>query len=223
MHRSIALIDKSLIPEFLEHPPYGFHIVTIHGSIGMLHICPPSDARNNPFPLGSKFQNFRSAKLIEFRDAKRFDIFLMFNVKFFLCNILYRQTMTIPSPFPLNLKPAHRPIPRHSILQDIPYNVTIVRCPSCKGRSIIKSISRRSLAICHRLLKYFFLLPKVENLFLHLWQIHLRINFFKHRRLMKNKKSSTQSLRQGRPKYFATWYHLVSPFPLSQDWDSFPL
>ena len=199
MHRAIAFVDESLVPQFFEHPPDGLHKISVHRFVRMLHIRPSPDATNHLFPFIHILKYGRSAEVIELLNTHRLDIFFARDAERLLGDVFNRKPMAVPPPFPFHLKPAHRPIPRHHVLHHARDDMPIVRRPRRKGRPVIKTVSFGSLATGNRPLKNFLPIPQLQNRLLHLWRIHFGINFFKHRDCIKNKKSSTQNMRQGRP------------------------
>jgi hypothetical protein len=128
--------------------------------------CPSCGMRSYYLlPLRSIFEHSRTAALVEFRNAHRFDVFLVLEAELLLDDVLYRQAMTIPPPHPRHAVPAHGPETRHNILDDGGNDVTIVRQAGGKWRTIVEDVFPFWSLFFKGFFEYAALLPESQCLF----------------------------------------------------------
>ena len=165
MHRLIARLNQALFPKLGENPPDRLHILYIHGLISMFHIHPASHPIDGPLPILGVLQNRRATLRFKPGNAHRLNILLAFQAKFFLHNILNRQTMAIPAPDALHAITAHRPIPWHHVFHQRSHDMPVMRQAGRERRPVIKNIRLVFRPLRNGFLKSFIFFPKLKNFF----------------------------------------------------------
>ena len=167
-------VQKALIPDFLQRPPFRLNIVVIVGNIRMLHVSPESDLVGKLFPHAFIFPYGLFAFFDERFNPIFLDLILALDADLLFNLDLHRKAVGIPAGFSRNFLPLHAVITRNHVLDSACQNVSDVRLAVCCRRSVVKHVHRMSLIFLHTLVEGIIFLPELFNLILTLNKIHVR-------------------------------------------------
>ena len=135
-----ALVQKTLVPDLLQCPPFGFDKGIMIGDVRIIHIRPEADRRGEILPhalvLPDRFLTFFKERL----QTVCLDLVLTFNTDCLFNFQLNRQTVGIPTGLTDNMAALHRTVTRHHILDNTGQNVTDVRLAVGSGRTVVKRV-----------------------------------------------------------------------------------
>lgn len=162
---AVGLVDESFFVDLRKYPPNGFHKLGIHSLVIMIHIDPTPHPLDGLSPDVRISEHIRTTPFIEFIYPD-FLFYILFpgDIHLLLDDILDRETVTVPPEPSLNILALHRLIPWDHILDRPRKQVTIVRSPGRKRRSVIEIELRSPLADRERLLECIICLPIRERL-----------------------------------------------------------
>ena len=175
-----SLVEKLLLPDFLQRPPLGLNIIILIGHIGMLHICPETDRSGEILPHALIFPYGFLALLDEGLDAVLLNLILSVEAEKLLHLQLHRQSVGIPSGLPGHIFSLHGLVAGNHILDDTGQHMADMGLAIGRGRSVIEGVGLTAFPVFHTLLENMILFPEILCGFLSLHKIHVRGNFFVH-------------------------------------------
>lgn len=165
-NNTIGLVHIALVVNVLKHPPYGFHEVRIHGLVIVVHIDPTTRAFDHLSPIVHISKDIPATFFVELIDSDLFfDIFLPRYSELLLDDVLDWETVTVPSESSLDELALHGLVPRDHILDRPCEEVTVVRGPGRKRRTVVEIELRSSLADFERFFESIVCFPIREHLF----------------------------------------------------------
>ena len=183
VHCFEAIIDKFAVIQVFKRPPHRLSVGCVHGLVVMVHICKTAHTRDDAAPFVRITKHRTSGSVVEFLYAVLFDVALVLDTELLLYLIFKRQTMTVPTPLPLDPIAAHRAVTRNSVFKSALENVAEVRQTGRERRPIIKNIVAFGRRFLKTLLIDMFPVPKGKDFFLTLghrrfWNIGWHVTLF---------------------------------------------
>ena len=175
-----ALIQKILVPDLLQCPPFGLNIIIIIGNIGMIHVCPEADLTGELLPHSLIFPHRLLALFDKRLDAVCFNLILAFDSDFLFNFQLNRKAVRIPACLSRNLLSLHRMITGNHILNDTGLHMSDMRLAVCSRRSVIEHINGMSLILSNALVEDVIVLPELRRFLLTLNEIQVGVYLVVH-------------------------------------------
>ena len=109
----IALVEQSLVVELLEQPPQRLNIFIVVSDVRMIEVNPISHFLGQVSPLGSVGHDVLPAFLVVVGNGDIVFAFFVVDIgfgdtEFFLDTEFHRQSVGVPSSFPVHLESLHR-------------------------------------------------------------------------------------------------------------------
>ena len=176
-HDLKALVEELLLPDLLQGPPFGFDVVIVVGDVRIIHIRPETDRVGEFLPHAFIFPDRFLALLNERLHAVRFDLFLAVDADLMLDGELDRQSVGIPAGFARHVGALHDMIARDHILDHAGQDMADVRLSVCRGRSVVKCVVRRPLALFIALSEDVVFLPESVDVFFPVNKVQVGVYF----------------------------------------------
>mmetsp|Transcript_26727 Transcript_26727/g.48540 ORF Transcript_26727/g.48540 Transcript_26727/m.48540 type:complete len:432 (-) Transcript_26727:138-1433(-) len=137
-HDLVPLVDQTFFKELGKDPPHAFHEVWVHGFVVVLKVNPAAEPCDRRFPFLSVAGDNGATGRIVLVNAHFQHLISVRNVEFLINLVLHWKAVAIPASPPLHLLSRHGCIPRHNILNRTRQNMSVMRKPRRKRRSIVK-------------------------------------------------------------------------------------
>ena len=179
-HDAVATIDAPLVPQLLEDPPHTLHEGGLHGLVIVIKVNPAAHTRNRVAPLFHITQHHRTALFVKGVNTVLADFIRTAHTQRILSQCFNRQAMTVPTETAFYIVTTHRLITRHHVLNRTSQQVTVVRQPRGKGRTIVKTEDWRIGALLQTLCKRALFGPLFQDCFFILCKVRTIRNWLKH-------------------------------------------
>ncbi|MNZ90068.1 hypothetical protein D3C78_1090210 [compost metagenome] len=173
--------------------PYTFDIRIFKRNVGIIQVCPISNALCQLTPLLLIFENAVLTFLHEFFYTVFFNLLLSGDTELLLYTKLHRQTMRIPARLADNSITSHRFVSANKVLNNPAKHVPDVRSSIRSRRPFIKYEVRLAFTIGYRLLERILCFPFLQHtqlttarFFLYVYAFHTPASC----KINKNKASS---------------------------------
>ena len=156
----IALVEKTLLPDFLQCPPLGLDIIIVIGDIRVFHIGPETDLGGEILPHALVLPDTLLAVINKGSQSVLLDLLFSVEAEFLLDFYLHRQTVCVPSRLTGDHLPFHGMIAWNHILDDTRQHMSDMRLAVGCRRAVIKDIALVSFSLFDTLLKDLILIPE---------------------------------------------------------------
>ena len=159
----VASIQQIFVEHLFECPPAGFHVIVVQGYVRRVKVDPVSHALGHLTPCALVGPNAFSTRVVESLHSERFNRLIAHQIQSLLDFDFDRQTVRIPSTFPLDKESLHRLPPAHEILVGSCDDVVNSRL-SVRSWRPLEENKRCALAVgVYGLLERLFVLPSIEQ------------------------------------------------------------
>ena len=169
----VALVDKALVPEALEHPPCRFDIGVVVGDVGVLHVQPDAGAVGHGLPFADVAEDALAAAAVELFDAELLDLLLAGDAELFLNLQLDREAVRVPSATAQGPEAAHGLVAEDDVLERAGEDVVDAGAAVRRGRPLVEDEQRGIRALAVDAVRQVGLAPCFEDRGLQLREVHL--------------------------------------------------
>ena len=166
-----ALVQKSLIPNGLQCPPFGLDEVVIVGNIRVIHVSPETNGTGEIFPHSLVFPD----ALFTFVDKRCqtvfLDLLLTIQTQQLLNFQLYGKSVGIPACLTGNHISLHGTVSGDHILDGTGLYMTDVRLTVSGRRSVVEGIGFAFLTMLHTFFENVVVFPEFLDCFLAVYKI----------------------------------------------------
>ena len=167
-HDPVALDEQPLLPDLLERPPDGLHVLVREREVGVVGVDPEADPLGQLVPLVDVAQHGLAAAGVELGDAEALDVVLVGEAELLLDLELHRQAVAVPAGLARHVVALHRLVAREDVLEHAAQDVVRPGPPVRGRRALVEDERRGALAAADRLVEDVALAPALEHLLLEL-------------------------------------------------------
>ncbi|EKD29876.1 MAG: hypothetical protein ACD_78C00231G0002 [uncultured bacterium (gcode 4)] len=192
-NHAVRFVYIPLVVDALEHPPNRLHEVGIHGLVIVVHIDPSTHPFDGLPPDIRVLENIRATLFVECEYSDLIlDVFFPRNSHLFLDDVLDRKPVAIPPEPSFHELPLHGLVSRYDIFDGSCQEMTVVRSPGRKRRTVIEIELRSTLADFERFLKGIVRFPVGEDFLFESRKWLARVDLWEgHRKKVKKTKITT--------------------------------
>ena len=166
----VVLVEAPVVPDAPQGPPDRLDVLVGHRHIGVVQVEPEADSLREAVPVLDVAEDGLAAAFLELGDPVFLDLLLRGDAQLALDLQLDGQPVAVPTRFPGDLMPGHRPEARIDVLEDPGQDVMGSR-PAIGGRrALVEAPERRGLAVGERAVEDVALTPALEDLLLERWE-----------------------------------------------------
>ena len=173
-----SFVKESLIPDFLQSPPFRLDKVVVISNIWIFHISPETYCRREILPHSFIFPDTFFTFIDKWFQTVFFNLIFSVKAEQLFYFQLYRQSVSIPSCLTRNHVALHCTVSRDHIFDYTCKNVSDMRFSICCRRSIVESISFSFFTVLHTFLENIFFIPEFFNFFFSVYKLQVCIHFF---------------------------------------------
>ena len=140
---AVVLVDETLIPQALEHPPRRFDVGVVIGNVGGVHIQPHARTLGHRLPIANVSEDALAAAAIELLDAELLDLVLGGEAQLLLDLQLDRKAMGVPSAAADRAVAPHRLVAEDDILERARQHMVDAGASVRSGRALVEDEQRR--------------------------------------------------------------------------------
>ena len=196
-----ALVQKSLIPDGLQSPPFGLDEVVIVGNIRVIHVSPETNGTGEIFPHSLVFPDALFTFVDERCQTVFLDLLLAIQTQQLLNFQLYGKSVGIPACLTGNHISLHGTVSGDHILDGTGLYMTDVRLTVGGRRSVVEGIGLAFLTMLHTFFENVVVFPEFLDGFLTVYEIqacgyllvHSALPFFSYYSIILFSTSFTKS------------------------------
>ena len=140
---AVVLVDETLIPQALEHPPRRFDVGVVIGNVGGVHIQPHARTLGHRLPIANVAEDALAAAAIELLDAELLDLVLGGEAQLLLDLKLDRKAVGVPPAAADRTVAPHRLIAEDDILERARQHMVDAGASVRSGRALVEDEQRR--------------------------------------------------------------------------------
>ena len=159
----VALIEETLVVNFLEKVPEGFYVAVVVGDVRVFHIYPVTYALRHAFPFLGIFHHLPAAGGVVFFYAHLGADIGLGDAQFLFHAQLYRKTVRIPSGPAAHLVPGLGFVAADGVLDRTGHNVVDARHAVGAGGTFKENEFRSPFTNAERLFEGVDLFPPLQN------------------------------------------------------------
>ena len=137
---AVALVDQALVPQRLEGPHDGLHVVQVEGLVVVVEVDPAGLPGDVLLPLVGVPQDRFAAGVVERLDAHPDDLGLVLDAELAFGLDLGRQPVGVPAEPSLDPMTAHGLVARHDVLDVAGQQVAVVRQAVGERRTVVEDV-----------------------------------------------------------------------------------
>ena len=173
-HDLEPLVQKALIPDLLERPPFRLDEIVVIGHVGLVHVGPESDRAGEVLPHTLIFPDALLALADKGIQSVLLDLLLPVQPKELFHLQLHRQPVRVPARLSGNHIALHGAVSGNHVLDHTGQHMSDMGHAVSRGRPVIKGVGRPLLSVFHTLFKDVSLFPEGLDLFFSGHKIQIR-------------------------------------------------
>ena len=174
----MTLIDKTLVRDLLDCPPFRLDVGVMIGNIGVVHIAPVTNCITHAAPFVGVLPDALLALFAEGFDAVTFDILLAVELQKLFNFDLNGKTLGVPTGFTVNNTALHGLVTGNNVLHNTGKNMTDMGLTVSRRRSVIECEAFSAATGRNALCKNVVLLPELGNFLLAGKEVQVALYFF---------------------------------------------
>jgi len=143
----VALVDEAFIPEALDDPPDGLHVVGVHGLVVVVKVYPAAGAGHDAAPLVGIPEYYGAAGLIEVGHAVVLDSLLAGYAQLLFHLVLDGEAVAVPAEAALYLEALHCLVAGNDVFYGSGDEMAEVGQTGGEGRAVVEDVFGCSIAL----------------------------------------------------------------------------